>query len=71
MKELASRVLRPTTMSFHRLKLVGYLKKTMDYCLAGEDYLKEKATGAGKHSPTQTGVEAKATESQRQEDSMH
>ena len=47
-KELASRVSNPTAMSFHHLKkFPGYLKKTMDYCLAvefpqaGEGYVKE------------------------------
>ena len=32
---------------------------------------KEKDIGAWRHSQIQTGVEAKATESQRKEDSMH
>ena len=47
-KELASRMSNPTAMSFHHLKkLLGYLKKTMDYCLvleypqAGEGYVKK------------------------------
>ena len=47
-KELASRMLNPTAMSFHRLKkFLGYLKKTMDSCLVlefaqeGEGYVKK------------------------------
>ena len=33
-KELASRMSSPTAMSFHHLKkFLGYLKKTVDYCL--------------------------------------
>ena len=33
-KELASRMSNPTAMSFHHLKkLLGYLKKAMDFCL--------------------------------------
>ena len=47
-KELASRMSSPTAMSFHHLKkFLGYLKKTMDYCLilecpqAGEGYAKK------------------------------
>ena len=36
-KELASRMAKPTTMSFHHLKkFLGYLKKAMDYCLVVE-----------------------------------
>ena len=77
-KELASRMSNPTAMAVHHLeKFLGYLKKTMDYCLvlefpqAGESISrKEKAIGAWRHSQTQTGVETKATESQHQEDSM-
>ena len=47
-KELASRMSNPTTMSFHHFKkFLGYLKKTVDYCLvvefpqAGEGYVKK------------------------------
>ena len=47
-KEMASRMSKPTAMSFHRWKkLLGYLKKTMDYCLVldfpqgGEGYVKK------------------------------
>ena len=70
-KEVASRMSNPTAMSFHRLKKVlGYLKKAMDYCLvlelpqAGEGYMtrKEKAISAWRKT--------KATESQHQENSM-
>jgi len=36
-KELTSRTPLPTAISFHQLKkFLGYLKKTMDYCLALE-----------------------------------
>ena len=47
-KELASRMTNSTAVSFHHLKkFLGYLKKTMDYCLvvefpqAGEGYVKK------------------------------
>ena len=51
----------------------------MDYCLLVVDFpqeekaisRKEKAIGAWKHFQIQIGVETKARESQRQEDSMH
>ena len=49
--DLASRMSNPTAMSFaHLKKFLGYLKKTMDYCLvlefpqAGEGYVKKGAS---------------------------
>ena len=71
----------PTAMSFHHLKkLLGYLKETVDCCLVHkqeevtsrreEASRREKAIGTWRHSQTQTQAESKATESQRQEDSM-
>ena len=59
----------PTAMSFcHLKKLLGYLKKAIDYCLVvefpetGEGYVKKgEAIGAWRHFQIQIGVETRAT----------
>ena len=56
-------------MSFcHLKKLLGYLKKAIDYCLVvefpetGEGYVKKgEAIGAWRHFQIQIGVETRAT----------
>ena len=78
-KELASRMSNPTTMSFHHLKkFLGYLKKTVDYFLvikflhAGEGCVKKSEHYWRLETFSDSDCSGnKAIEGQHQEDSMH